>query len=170
MFACNGILFNHESPRRGENFVTRKTTRGVAAFLKAGIKLRLGSLHARRDWSHARDYFEAMWLMLQQPAPSGYVIGTGIGRKVRDLVELILGLVSLDWRDHVDLDLACVRPAEVFEFLAGPSKANRKLGWYPRIGFKEMIREMLETDLRPAGLDPDQCIRAVPIAQGPIPR
>ena len=165
MFACNGILFNHESPRRGENFVTRKTTRGVAAFLKTGARLRLGSLDARRDWGHARDYVEAMWLMLQQPAPSDYVIGTGVSRSVGDLVELAFGLVGLDWRDHVDLDPAQVRPTEVPELLADPSKANRELGWYPRIGFEAMIREMLESDLRAAGLEPDRYIHAVPMAE-----
>ncbi len=167
MFACNGILFNHESPRRGENFVTRKTTRGVAAYLKTGTRLRLGSLDARRDWGHARDYVEAMWLMLQQPAPSDYVIGTGVSRSVRDLVELAFGLVGLDWRDHVDVDSAYVRPTEVTELLADPSKANRELGWYPRVGFEELIREMLESDLRSAGLDPDQYITAMPITQTP---
>lgn len=165
MFACSGVLFNHESPRRGENFVTRKTTRGVAAFLKTGARLRLGSLDARRDWGHARDYVEAMWLMLQQPAPSDYVIGTGVSRSVQDLVGLAFGLVGLDWRDHVDLDPAQVRPTEVPELLADPSKANRELGWYPRIGFEEMIREMLESDLRAAGLEPDRYIVTAPTAE-----
>ena len=167
MFARKGILLNHESPRRGENFVTRKTTRGVAAYLQTGIRLRLGSLHVRRDSGHARDYVEAMWLMLQQPAPSDYVIGTGISRSVQDLVELAFGLVGLDWHDHVDLDPAYVRPTEVPELLADPSKANQELGWYPKTGFEPMIREMLDSDLRAAGLDPNHYIRAVPIAQAP---
>jgi GDPmannose 4,6-dehydratase len=136
MFACNGILFNHESPRRGENSVTRKTTRGVAAFLNTGTKLRLGSLDARRDWGHARDYVEAMWLMLRQPAPSDYVIGTGISRSVRD------------WGDHVDLGPAYARPAEMPELLTDPGKANREVAWYPQLDFDAMVREMLESDLR----------------------
>ncbi len=161
MFACNGILFNHESPRRGENFVTRKTTRGVAAYLKTGTRLRLGNLDARRDWGHARDYVEAMWLMLQQPTPSDYVIGTGVSRSVRDMVELAFGLVGLDWRDHVDLDPAYVRPSDVAELLADPSKANKELVWYPRTSFEAMIREMLEADLRAAGLEPGQYVTAV---------
>jgi GDPmannose 4,6-dehydratase len=165
IFACNGTLFNPESPRRGENFVTRKTTRDVAASIKAGTNWWLGSLEARRNWSHARDYVETRWLMLQKAAPSDYVIGTGITPSVQDLVELAFGLVGLDWHDHVELDPVYVRPSEVPERLADPSKAKRELGWYPRTGFEEMIREMLEVALRAAGVEPRQYICDTPTSQ-----
>jgi GDPmannose 4,6-dehydratase len=164
LFACSGILFNHESPRRGENFVTRKVTRGVAAILAGtATNLRLGNLEARRDWGHARDYVEAMWLMLQQDEPSDYVIATGVGHSVRYLVETAFGLVGLDWRQHVVTDDAYVRPAEVPDLLGDPHKARTKLGWTPRITFEEMIHEMLEHDLRAAGLDPAARLAALPV-------
>ncbi len=159
MYACSGILFNHESPRRGENFVTRKVTRGVAAALSSGAKLHLGNLDARRDWGHAQDYVEAMWLMLQQPEPDDFVIGTGTSRSVRDLLEVAFGMVGLDWQEYVETDPAYTRPAEVPDLVADPSKARELLHWQPTRSFEAMIREMLETDLTAAGLDPEQHLR-----------
>jgi len=160
MFACSGILFNHESPRRGENFVTRKVTRGVAAILAGRTqKLRLGNLEAKRDWGHARDYVEAMWLMLKQDAPDDYVIATGVQRSIRQLAEIAFGLVGLDWQKYVVVDRAYFRPAEVPDLCGDPSKARAQLGWRPRITFEEMIREMLEYDLAAAGLKPDAHLR-----------
>src|SRR5882757_4187278 len=140
MFACNGILFNHESPRRGETFVSRKITRGVAAILaKRSTRLRLGNLDSKRDWGHAKDYVEAMWMMLQQDGPDDYVIATGIQWTIRQLVELAFGLVGLDWQDHVEVDKAYFRPAEVPDLRGDPSKARARLGWRPKITFQEMI-------------------------------
>ncbi|HEY8642484.1 MAG TPA: GDP-mannose 4,6-dehydratase [Candidatus Dormibacteraeota bacterium] len=166
LFACSGILFNHESPRRGENFVTRKVTRGIAAILaKKSGDLHLGNLDSSRDWGHARDYVEAMWLMLQQPEPDDFVIGTGESHTVTELVETAFGLVGLDWREYVKADPAYVRPAEVPLLLADPSKARSKLGWQPRIKFPELIREMLEHDLRDAGLEPADHIRGLSTAK-----
>jgi GDPmannose 4,6-dehydratase len=160
MFACSGILFNHESPRRGENFVTRKVTRGVAAILaRRAEKLRLGNLDAKRDWGHARDYVEAMWMMLQQPAPDDYVIATGVQRSIRQLAEIAFGLVGLDWQKYVVVDRAYFRPADVPDLCGDPSKARARLGWRPRISFEAMIREMLEADLAAAGLKPDAHLR-----------
>jgi GDPmannose 4,6-dehydratase len=155
MFACSGILFNHESPRRGENFVTRKITRGIAAIVAGKAqKLGLGNLDAKRDWGHARDYVEAMWLMLQQPEPDDYVIASGVDRSVRELVELAFGLVGLDWERHVIVDQAYVRPADVPDLRGDPTRARTRLGWRPRVTFEELIREMLATDLEAAGLKP----------------
>lgn len=154
MFAANGILFNHESPRRGENFVTRKVTRGVAAALTAGSELRMGNLDTRRDWGHARDYVQAMWLMLRQDHPGDFVIGTGISRSVRDLLDFTFRLVGLDWRRFVKEDPDYSRPSDVPELVADPSKAQRVLGWTPTTSFEEMIREMLEVDLKASGIDP----------------
>jgi len=160
MFACSGILFNHESPRRGENFVTRKVTRGVAAIVAGrSTKLRLGNLESKRDWGHARDYVEAMWLMLQQEKPDDYVIATGVQWSIRQLVELAFGLVGLDWQEHVEVDQAYFRPAEVPDLRGDASKARLKLGWRPKITFPEMIREMLEHDLAAAGLKPESHLR-----------
>jgi GDPmannose 4,6-dehydratase len=160
MFACSGILFNHESPRRGENFVTRKVTRGVAAIVaKRSSKLRLGNLDSKRDWGHAKDYVEAMWMMLQQDKPDDYVIATGIQWTIRQLVELAFGLVGLDWQDYVEVDKAYFRPAEVPDLRGDPSKARARLGWRPKITFQEMIREMLQYDLAAAGLKPESHLR-----------
>jgi GDPmannose 4,6-dehydratase len=160
MYACSGILFNHESPRRGENFVTRKVTRGVAAILaRRAEKLRLGNLDAKRDWGHARDYVEAMWMMLQQPAPDDYVIATGVQWSIRQLAEIAFGLVGLDWQKYVVVDRAYFRPADVPDLCGDPSKARARLGWRPRITFEAMIREMLEADLAAAGLKPDAHLR-----------
>jgi GDPmannose 4,6-dehydratase len=161
MFACNGILFNHESPRRGENFVTRKVTRGVAAALSSGAKLHLGNLEARRDWGHAKDYVQAMWLMLQQEVPDDYVIGTGRSRSVRDLLDVAFGMVGLNWHDFVETDPAFTRPAEAPDLLADTTKAQQVLNWQPHRTFDELIREMLETDLAAAGLDPAALLPAL---------
>ena len=160
MFACSGILFNHESPRRGENFVTRKVTRGIAGILSGrSQRLRLGNLESKRDWGHARDYVEAMWLMLQQEAPDDYVIATGVQWSIRQLVETAFGMVGLDWQDYVEVDKAYFRPADVPDLRGDATKARTRLGWRPRISFHEMIREMLEHDLAAAGLKPSQHLR-----------
>ena len=160
MFACSGILFNHESPRRGENFVTRKVTRGVAAILAGrSSKLRLGNLDSKRDWGHARDYVEAMWLMLQQAAPDDYVIATGVQWTIRQLAELAFGMVGLDWQKYVEVDQAYFRPAEVPDLCGDASKARKVLGWRPKISFEEMIHEMLEHDLQAAGITPAKYLR-----------
>ncbi|MDQ6883557.1 MAG: GDP-mannose 4,6-dehydratase [Candidatus Dormibacteraeota bacterium] len=161
MFACSGILFNHESPRRGENFVTRKVTRGVAAILAGrGKSVRLGNLDSKRDWGYAPDYVEAMWMMLQQEKPDDYVIATGRQWSVRQLAELAFGLVGLEWPKYVEVDPAYLRPAEVPDLCGDPSKARTALGWAPKTSFEDMIREMLEHDLAAAGVKPDQYLRA----------
>ena len=161
MFACSGILFNHESPRRGENFVTRKVTRGVASILAGrSSKIRLGNLEAKRDWGHARDYVEAMWLMLQQAAPDDSVIASGVDHSVRELVEVAFSLVGLEWRKYIEIDQAYLRPAEVPDLRGDPSKAKAKLGWSPKTSFEELIREMLEHDIAAAGVKPEQYLRA----------
>ena len=148
LFAVSGILFNHESPRRGIEFVTRKVTDAVAR-IKLGLarELRLGNLDARRDWGFAGDYVEAMWRMLQQPKPQDYVIGTGQTHSVRDLVEAAFGHVGLDWQKHVVTDPKYMRPAEVDVLQADPSKARRELGWNPRVKFKELVAMMVDSDL-----------------------
>src|SRR5712692_1035130 len=148
MFASNGVLFNHESPRRGETFVTRKITRAVA-HIKFGLqeKLYLGNLDARRDWGYAPDYVEAMWLMLQQDAPDDYVIGTGISHSVRDFVEVAFDYAGLDWRRHLEIDPRYYRPAEVDHLVADASKARRKLGWNHTVGFEELVRLMIDADM-----------------------
>lgn len=155
LLACCGILFNHESPRRGENFVTRKVTRGVAQILSGRAKeLRLGNLDAKRDWGHAREYVEAMWLMLQQEEPDDYVIATGVNHSVRELAETAFGLVGLNWRRYVVVDDAYFRPADVHDQRGDPSKAKRRLGWTAQTTFDDLIREMLEHDISAEGLDP----------------
>lgn len=148
LFACSGILFNHESPRRGLEFVTRKVTQ-AAARIKRGLakELRLGNLEARRDWGFAGDYVQAMWRMLQQDHPDDYVIATGQSHTVRDVVETAFGHVGLDWRKYVVQDPALVRPAEVDLLIGDAAKARRELGWQPRVGFQELIRHMVEADL-----------------------
>jgi GDPmannose 4,6-dehydratase len=147
LFICNGILFNHESPRRGETFVTRKVTR-AATRIKHGLqdKLYLGNLDAVRDWGFAGDYVEAMWLMLQQDAPDDYVIATGAAHSVRELVEEAFGLLDLDWTQHVVLDERYLRPAEVDNLRGDASKAQHILGWRPKVTFKELVRMMVESD------------------------
>ena len=148
MFAANGILFNHESPRRGETFVSRKITRAVA-HIKFGLqnKLYLGNLEARRDWGYAPEYVEAMWMMLQQDAPDDYVIGTGEAHSVRDFVELAFEYAGLDWREHVEIDPRYHRPAEVDSLLADTAKARRVLGWQHRVSFPELVRIMVDADM-----------------------
>lgn len=148
LHASNGILFNHESPRRGETFVTRKITRAVAR-IKHGLqdKLFLGNLDAKRDWGHARDYVEAMWLMLQQDKADDYVIATGETYSVRDFLDAAFGHVGIDWQKHVEIDPRYYRPAEVEILLGDASKARRVLGWAPKIGFKDLVREMVDSDL-----------------------
>jgi GDPmannose 4,6-dehydratase len=148
LYACSGILFNHESPRRGLEFVTRKVTNAVAS-IKLGLEaeLALGNLDAERDWGYARDYVEAMWLMLQQPEPDDFVIGTGKTHSVRDLVQLAFGHVGLAPDDHVRIDRSLIRPAEVDQLIADYSKAKDVLGWEPRTDFKALIEMMVDADL-----------------------
>jgi GDPmannose 4,6-dehydratase len=148
MYAVSGILFNHESPRRGLEFVTRKVSDAVAR-IKLGLQseVRLGNLEARRDWGFAGDYVEAMWLMLQQDAPDDYVIGTGHTCSVRDLCETAFAAVGLDYREHVVQDPRFFRPAEVDLLVADPSKAVRQLGWAPKVGFQELVQMMVDADL-----------------------
>ncbi len=148
MFCCNGILFNHESPRRGETFVTRKITR-AAARIKEGLqdRLFLGNLDAKRDWGFAGDYVEAMWLMLQQEAPDDYVVATGQMHSVRDCLELAFDLVKLDWQQYVRVDDRYLRPAEVDVLCGDASKARRVLGWEPKVGFEDLIGMMVNRDL-----------------------
>jgi GDPmannose 4,6-dehydratase len=148
LFACSGILFNHESPRRGETFVTRKITRS-ATRIKLGLqdKLALGNLDARRDWGFAGDYVEAMWRMLQQDTPDDYVIATGISHSVKELVEIAFAHVDLDWQKHVVLDPAFLRPAEVDHLLGDCSKAKKELGWEPKVDFKGLVQMMVDADI-----------------------
>ncbi len=168
LFACSGILFNHESPRRGENFVTRKVTRGVAQILAGKLdQLRMGNLEAKRDWGHARDYVTAMWLMLQQDEPDDYVIATGTTRSVKDFIEAAFGLVGLDWQKYVQVDNAYMRPADVAELRGDPSKAAAKLGWTPTITFDDLVHEMLENDLKLEGVDPAKHLRKPSARVGP---
>lgn len=149
MFACNGILFNHESERRGETFVSRKITR-AATRIKLGIqdKLYLGNLDARRDWGYAKDYCEAMWLMLQADEPDDYVIATGETYSVRDFLDEAFGLLDLDWKEYVEKDPRYYRPTEVDLLLGDASKARKALGWEPKVGFKQLVRLMVEHDLK----------------------
>ncbi|MFB7629997.1 GDP-mannose 4,6-dehydratase [Streptomyces sp. NPDC056149] len=149
MFGVSGILFNHESPRRGTEFVTRKITL-AAARIKLGLqsKLPLGNLDARRDWGYAADYVQAMHLMLQRDEPQDYVIGTGVMHSVRDVLQIAFDAVGLDWNEYVYLDPALVRPAEVDTLCANPAKAEAELGWQPKVNFRELIELMVEADLR----------------------
>jgi GDPmannose 4,6-dehydratase len=153
LHASNGILFNHESPRRGGTFVTRKVTRGIAAILNGTRQhLFLGNLDARRDWGYAPEYVEAMWRMLQQPEPDDYVIATGEVHTVRELCEVAFSLAGLDWERYVRVDAKYLRPTEVEELCGDASKARLRLGWEPRVRFAELVKMMLESDLRSAGL------------------
>ncbi len=153
IFACSGILFNHESPRRGQTFVTRKITCGIAEILAKKIdKIQLGNLDAKRDWGFAGDYVEAMWLMLQQPAPDDYVIATGETHSVREFLEEAFGIVGLDWQKYVEIDQKYFRPAEVDLLIGDPSKAKEKLGWEPKVKFKDLVKMMVEADIKKANL------------------
>lgn len=154
LFAVSGILFNHESPRRGLEFVTRKVTDGVAR-IKLGLadEIRLGNLDAKRDWGFAGDYVRAMWLMLQQQTPTDYVIATGDTRSVRELVQIAFEHVGLDWEKYVKVDKAFLRPAEVDLLVGDSSKAKRELGWQPEVSFEQMIHMMVDSDLRRLGGD-----------------
>ncbi|UCD25676.1 MAG: GDP-mannose 4,6-dehydratase [Gemmatimonadota bacterium] len=148
MYAVSGILFNHESPRRGLEFVTRKVSHGVAQIkLGKASRLKLGNLDARRDWGYAGDYVEAMWLMLQQEEPSDFVIGSGQTRSVRELVDIAFGHVGLDWQEYVEVDAAFIRPAEVEILLADPERARKQLPWKPKVGFEELVTMMVDSDL-----------------------
>jgi GDPmannose 4,6-dehydratase len=160
MFASNGILFNHESPRRGETFVTRKVTRAVAR-IAAGRQdaVYLGNLDAKRDWGYAPDYVRAMWMMLQQPAPMDLVFSTGQQHSVREFAELAFRLVGLDWEKYVRIDRAYLRPAEVDTLLGDSAKARDVLGWKPAVSFAELVRLMVEADLKAEGLDPHKVMK-----------
>jgi GDPmannose 4,6-dehydratase len=152
MHVSNGILFNHESPRRGENFVTRKITMGLAAIRKGRAReLRLGNLEAQRDWGFAKDYVEAMWLMLQQEKPDDYVIATGETHSVREFLDEAFSYAGLDWKGFVKVDPKYFRPAEVDILLGDPSKARRVLGWKPKVAFKELVRLMVDADMEGQG-------------------
>jgi GDPmannose 4,6-dehydratase len=155
MFAVNGILFNHESPRRGETFVTRKITRAVTNILAGNQnKLYLGNLDAMRDWGFAPEYVECMWLILQQDTPDDYVIGTGESHSVKEFLEEAFGYVNLDWREYVEIDPRYFRPTDIELLLSDPSKAKEKLGWNPKITFEELVKIMVDYDMRFVGLDP----------------
>jgi GDPmannose 4,6-dehydratase len=159
MFACNGILFNHESPRRGETFVTRKVTRAVANIVAGRQKkLYLGNLHARRDWGYAPEYVEGMWRMLQQDQPGDYVLGTGESHSIEEFVSEAFGYVGLDWNEYVEIDAKYFRPAEVDYLLADSAKARSLLGWEPRVGFRDLVHIMVDADL--------DAVSALPIGDG----
>ena len=164
MFACNGILFNHESERRGETFVSRKITR-AATRIKLGLQKRLylGNLDAQRDWGHARDYVEAMWLMLQAEQPDDYVIASGETHSVREFLSEAFGYLDLDWKDYVETDPRYFRPAEVDLLLGDASKARRVLGWEPKIDFKQLVRIMVDHDLELARLENLQKLDGAPL-------
>ncbi|HEY5962251.1 MAG TPA: GDP-mannose 4,6-dehydratase, partial [Polyangiaceae bacterium] len=168
MFAVNGILFNHESPRRGETFVTRKVTR-AATRIKLGLqqKLFMGNLDAKRDWGFAADYVDAMWRMLQAPEPDDYVVATGETHSIRELLEEAFGLLELDWMQYVEHDPRYERPAEVDLLLGDASRATAKLGWKPTVGFKELVKMMIESDLRLA--EEEQAVAGVRAKNGSAP-
>lgn len=153
MFACSGILFNHESPRRGENFVTRKITKGIANIL-AGTqtKIKLGNLDAKRDWGYAPEYVEAMWLMMQQSESDDYIIATGETHSVREFLEEAFGKTGLKWQDHVEIDKSLLRPTETEALIGDATKAREKLGWEPKVRFKELVRILLEHDCKSLGV------------------
>ena len=155
MFACNGILFNHESPRRGETFVTRKITRGIASILGKKEKyLYLGNLDAKRDWGYAPEYVECMWRMLQYEHPEDFVVGTGEAHSVREFLEESFSYAGLDVEEHVKIDPRYFRPTEVEELVSDPAKARKKLNWNPKIKFSDLVKIMVDADMRAAGLEP----------------
>jgi len=160
LFVCNGILFNHESPRRGETFVTRKITL-AATRIREGLqhKLALGNLDAQRDWGFAPDYVEAMWLMLQQSEPDDYVVATGETHRIHEFLELAFTQLGLDWQDHVEIDPAFFRPSEVPLLLGDPTKAREKLGWIPRTSFADLVKIMVQSDLALARKDAHRPLR-----------
>jgi GDPmannose 4,6-dehydratase len=149
MYCCSGILFNHEGPRRGREFVTRKITEGVAR-IKLGLakELRLGNLDSKRDWGFAGDYVRAMWMMLQQPTPDDYVIASGATHSVREFVEEAFSHVGLDWQKYVVIDPAFIRPAEVDLLVGNPAKAQKMFGWKPEVDFRGLVRMMVDADLQ----------------------
>jgi GDPmannose 4,6-dehydratase len=154
LFGCNGILFNHESPRRGETFVTRKITRALAHILTGQqSKLYLGNLEAKRDWGYAPEYVEAMWMMLQQDQPGDYVIGTGEAHSVQEFLEEAFAYADLDWKEFVEVDPRYFRPTDVAYLLADASRAREVLGWEPKVTFKELVRIMVDADMEALGLD-----------------
>jgi GDPmannose 4,6-dehydratase len=153
LFACNGILFNHESPRRGETFVTRKITRAVARIVSGQQKkLYLGNLDAKRDWGYAKDYVQAMWLMLQQDEPDDYVVATNETHSIREFLDIAFNHVNLDWHDYVEFDPRYLRPAEVDLLIGDATKAHQKLGWTPSVTFEELVHLMVEADLEAVGI------------------
>jgi GDPmannose 4,6-dehydratase len=153
MFACNGILFNHESPRRGETFVTRKITRAVARIVAGKQKkLFMGNLDAKRDWGYAKDYVRAMWLMLQQEQADDYVVATGETHSVKEFLDLAFGYVNLEWEKYVEFDERYLRPTEVDLLIGDPAKVKQKLGWEPSVTFEELVHLMVEADLSALGL------------------
>jgi GDPmannose 4,6-dehydratase len=153
LFACNGILFNHESPRRGETFVTRKITRAIARIIKGEQnKLYMGNLDAKRDWGYAKDYVRAMWLMLQQDEPDDYVVATNETHSVEEFLEIAFTHVNLNWRDYVEFDPRYLRPAEVDLLIGDPTKAKTKLGWEPEVSFEQLVVLMVNADLQALGL------------------
>ena len=166
LFACNGILFNHESERRGETFVSRKITR-AATRIKVGLqeKLFLGNLDARRDWGYAGDYVEAMWLMLQEEQPDDYVIATGESHSVRDFLDLAFGRLDLDWKKYVEIDPRYFRPAEVDVLQGDATKARTRLGWKARVSFQDLVARMVDHDLELARVE-----STVEHARGSAPR
>ncbi len=160
MFNCNGILFNHESPRRGETFVTKKITKALAKIVAGKQdKLYLGNLDAKRDWGYAKDYVEAMWMMMQQPEPDDYVIATGKTYSVREFLEEAFALVNLDWNKYVEIDQRYMRPAEVDLLLGDASKAKEKFGWEAKTSFKELVKIMVEADLKEEGIALAEAVR-----------
>jgi len=148
LFTCSGILFNHESPRRGLEFVTRKASYGAARIkLCQQTKLKMGNLDAERDWGFAGDYVEAMWQMLQQEEPKDFVVASGVAHSVRQLLEIAFGHLGMDYRDHVEIDPALLRPAEVYHLLGDSTKARQELGWKPKVGFDSLVKMMVDEDL-----------------------
>jgi len=167
LFACNGILFNHESPRRGQTFVTRKITQAIAEILAGRQQyVYLGNLKSKRDWGYAPEYVETMWLILQQEKPDDYVIGTGECHSVEEFLKEAFDYAGLDWREHVKIDQRYFRPTEVELLEADPSKVNKELGWNPKITFKELVRIMVDADMEAVGLSPPGEGKAVLLNKG----
>jgi GDPmannose 4,6-dehydratase len=155
LFACNGILFNHESPRRGETFVTRKVTRALARIVAGQQKkLYMGNLDSKRDWGYAKDYVRAMWLMLQQDKPDDYVVATGETYSIREFLDVAFGHVNLNWEEYVEFDARYLRPAEVELLIGDSTKARQKLNWAPSVTFQELVHLMVDADLKALGLVP----------------